>query len=123
MALTGHFLTHLKQDLQFDFLRVRQLAISLPSFVVYCVKNICLEELLEVFTGNTYVHVVINAHGNTHAVALSYTKASRKDYVVLYMILRYSRLTQLHYISRALEMTGGSYANLYYYHNVIPKEE
>ena len=70
IALTGHFLTHLKQDLQLDFFNVKQLAISISLYVNEW-KNVVPKELAEILNGNAHVNLVVNLHGNSYAIALS----------------------------------------------------
>jgi hypothetical protein len=79
---------------------------SLLPFVFDNVKDILLEKFSEILGGNAYVHVVVYLHGNANAVTLSDTKAARKDYLVLNMMLGNRILKELNDLGRALKMAG-----------------
>jgi hypothetical protein len=71
-----------------------------------------LEELVEVLTRYTDVNVVINLNGHAYSVTLANAKATRKDNVVLDVMLLDSSLKHFYNILRPLKVTRGSYANL-----------
>ena len=52
------------------------------------------------------MHVVVYLHGNANAVTLSDTKAARKDYLVLNMMLGNRTIKELNDLGRALKMAG-----------------
>ena len=62
----------------------------------------CLKELLEVFTRNSNVNIVIDLNGNANSVALSYAKAAVEYNIVLDMMLSDRVLQHFYNLLRAL---------------------
>jgi hypothetical protein len=89
--------------------------VSLPFAFDY-IEYIFLEEFSEILSCHAYVNIVVDLNGNTHAVALSYAKASDKRNVVVDSVIGNCFLHKLDYIGRSLKMTGATDANLNYYH-------
>ncbi len=76
-----------------------------------------VKEFLEVFASYSDVHVIIDLHCNTYAVALTDAKTAGKHNVVGKLMLIYCFLQELNYLLRALDMAGASYTDLYYEHD------
>ena len=111
IAFTGHFLTQRKQDLQFDFLSVKQFAILL-LLAFYYVEYVLLKELSEIISRYTYVNIIVYLNGNAYAIALSDAEASGKHDFVINVIFFNRLFKKLNDFCRALEMTGRTNANL-----------
>ena len=78
----------------------------LLPFTFHDGKDILFEEFREILHVDSNVHVIVYLHGNAYTVALSYTKASRKYYVILDLVLLNSLFKKLYDILRALKMAG-----------------
>ena len=63
-----------------------------------------LEKFSEIFSRHANVNIIVDLHGNTDAIALSDTKASRKHDLIVNMMLCHGILQQLHDLLRALQM-------------------
>ena len=73
----------------------------------------CLEELLEVFTRNSDVNIIVDLNGNADSVALSDAKAAGEDNLVLDVMLGDRLLEHSYNLLRALQKARG--ANTYLY--------
>lgn len=73
----------------------------------------CLEELLEVFTRNSDVNIIVDLNGNADSVALSDAKAAVEDNLVLDVMLGDRLLEHSYNLLRALQKARG--ANTYLY--------
>ena len=92
----------------------------LLPFTFHDGKDILLEEFREILHVDANVYVIVYLYGNAYTVALSYTKASRKHYVILDLVLLDRLFEKLYDILRSLKMTGRAYAYLNYNHITVP---
>ena len=83
----------------------------------------CLEELLEILTSDSYVHVVVYLNSYADSIALTYTKTAGENDVVLDLVLGNSCLKHFNYLLRSLKVAGGSNTYLNYKHITVPLQE
>ena len=75
-----------------------------------------LEELLEVFTCDSHVNVVVYLNGNTYSVALTDTEAAIENNIILKVMLCNCFLEHFSNILRSLEEAGRAHTYLYDQH-------
>ena len=78
-----------------------------------------IEEFAEILLGDADVHIIIDLHGNTDAVALADTEAAGENDIIIKLMLCNGCLQKLDNILRSLEMAGASHTNLYNQHNYM----
>ena len=78
----------------------------LLPFVFNHIENIFLKKVSEIFRCNSNVNVIIHLNGHAHSVTFPDTEASRKNHLVLNMMLGNCVLEQLNDFGRSFQMTG-----------------